>query len=50
VSFDTCTAADPVKTLRRRAVALRAGRGPHCVDPARAAEALDVAATVLQGM
>lgn len=47
VSFDVCTAADPVGSLRRRAVAVRAGRGPCCVDPAGIAQALDVAATVL---
>ena len=47
VSFDTCTAADPVESLRRRAAAMRTGRGPRCVDPAGIAQALDVAATVL---
>lgn len=47
VSFDVCTAADPVGSLRRRAAAVRAGRGPRCVDPAGVAQALDVAATLL---
>jgi hypothetical protein len=47
VSFDVCTAADPAGSLRRRAAAIRAGRGPRCVDPAGVARALDVAATVL---
>lgn len=50
VSFDACTAADPVGSLRRRAGAVRAGRGPRCVDPAGIAQALDVAATVLDVM
>lgn len=50
VSFDACTAADPVGSLRRRAAALRAGRGPRCIDPAGIAQALDVAATVLDLM
>ena len=50
VSFDACTAADPVGSLRRRAAAVRAGRGPHCVDPAGITHALDVAATVLDVM
>lgn len=47
VSFDVCTATDPVGSLRRRAAAVRACRGPRCVDPAGIAQALDVAATVL---
>lgn len=47
VSFDVCTAADPVGSLRRRAVAVRAGRGPRCIDPAGVAQALDVAASLL---
>ncbi|BCO57884.1 amino acid aminotransferase [Mycobacterium intracellulare] len=50
VSFDVCTAADPVGSLRRRAAAVRAGRGPRCVNPAGTAQALDVAATVLDVM
>ena len=50
VSFDACTAADPVRSLRRRAAAVRTGRGPRCVDPAGIAQALDVAATVLDLM
>jgi hypothetical protein len=50
VSFDACTAADPVGSLRRRAAAVRAGRGPRCVDTAGVAEALGVAATVLELM
>lgn len=50
VSFDVCTAADPVGSLRRRAAAVRAGRGPRCVNPAAMAQALDVAATVLDVM
>jgi hypothetical protein len=50
VSFDACTAADPVASLRRRAAALRTGRGPRCVNPAGIAQALDVAATVLDVM
>jgi hypothetical protein len=51
VSFDVCTAADPVGSLRRRAAAMRSGRGrPRCVDPAGIAQALDVAATVLELM
>jgi hypothetical protein len=33
VSFDACTAVDPVGSLRGRAAAVRAGRGPRCVDP-----------------
>lgn len=47
VSFDTCTADDPVRSLRRRAATVRAGRGPRCVNPVGVAQALDVAATVL---
>ncbi|OBA60926.1 amino acid aminotransferase [Mycobacterium sp. 1100029.7] len=47
VSFDVCTATDPVESLHRRAAAVRAGRGPRCVNPAGIAQALDVAATVL---
>jgi len=50
VSFDVCTAADPVGSLRGRAAAVRAGRGPRCVDPAGIAQALNVAATVLDVM
>jgi hypothetical protein len=50
VSFDACTAADPVGSLRRRAAAVRAGRGPHYVNSAGVAQALDVAATVLEVM
>ncbi|MFA1705527.1 amino acid aminotransferase [Mycobacterium intracellulare] len=50
VSFDVCTAADPVGSLRGRAAAVRAGRGPRCVNPAGIAQALDVAATVLDLM
>jgi hypothetical protein len=50
VSFETCTAADPVESLRRRAAAVRSGRGPRCVDPVGIAQALDVAATVLEVM
>jgi hypothetical protein len=46
-SFYACTAADPVGSLRRRARAVRAGRGPRCVDSAGVAKALDIAATVL---
>lgn len=47
VSFDVCTAAEPVGSLRGRAAAVRAGRGPRCADPASVAQALDAAATVL---
>jgi hypothetical protein len=47
VSFDAYTAADPVVSLRRRAAAVRAGRGPGCADRACVAQALEVAATVL---
>jgi hypothetical protein len=50
VSFDACTAADPVGSLRRRAAAMRTGRGPCCVDPAGFARTPDVAATVLDTM
>jgi hypothetical protein len=50
VSFDACTCADPVGSLRRRAAAVRAGRGPRCEDSADVAQALDVAATVLDVM
>jgi len=50
VSFDACTAADPAASLRRRAAAVRAGRGPLCADPAGIAGALDVAANVLKLM
>jgi len=50
VSFDACTAADPVGSLRGRAAAVRAGRGPRCIDPAGVAQALDGAATVLDLM
>lgn len=50
VSFDACTAADPAGSLRRRTAAVRAGRGPRCVDPAGVAQALDVAAKVLELM
>jgi hypothetical protein len=50
VSFDVCTAADPVGSLRRRAAAVRAGRGPRCANPVSIAQALDVAATVLDVM
>lgn len=50
VSFDACTAADPVGSLRRRAAAMRTGRGPRSVDPAGVAQALDVAAAVVDVM
>ncbi|ODQ90266.1 amino acid aminotransferase [Mycolicibacterium holsaticum] len=46
VSFDACTADDPVGSLRRRAAAVRTGRGPRCTNLAGIAQALDVAATV----
>lgn len=50
VSFDACTAGDPVGSLRRRAVAVRGGRGPRCLNAAGVAQALDVAAAVLAVM
>lgn len=50
VSFDVCNAADPVGSLRSRAAAVRAGRGPRCSDPAGVAQALDVAAAVLDAI
>lgn len=50
VSFDVCTAEDPVGSLRRRAAAVRAGRGPRCADRAGVVQALDVAATVFDAM
>jgi hypothetical protein len=50
ISYDACTAADPVGSLRLRAAAVRAGRGPRCVDPGGVVQALDVAATVLDVM
>jgi len=50
VSFDACTADDPVRSLRARAGAVRASRGPCCIDAAGVARALDVAATILGGM
>ncbi|EFG79568.1 hypothetical protein HMPREF0591_0545 [Mycobacterium parascrofulaceum ATCC BAA-614] len=50
VSFDVCTAPDPVGSLRRRAATVRAGRGPRCANRAGIAQALDVAATVLDVM
>lgn len=50
VSFETCTAGDPVESLRRRAVAVRAGRGPDCADRRGIAQALDVAALTLSLM
>jgi hypothetical protein len=50
VSFDACTAADPVESLRRRAAAVRAGRGPRCANRTGVAQALDLAATVLDVM
>lgn len=50
VSFDACTAADPVGLLRGRAAAVRAGRSPRCNNPAGVARALDVAAEVLKRM
>lgn len=34
VSFEVCTATDPVGSLCRRAAVVRAGRGARCVDPA----------------
>lgn len=50
VSFDVCTATDPVRSLRHHAATMRAGRGPRCANPAGIAQALDVAATVLDVM
>lgn len=50
VSFDVWTAADPAGSLRRRAAAVSAGRGPRCAEPAGIAHALDVAANVLELM
>ncbi|WP_234797932.1 hypothetical protein [Mycolicibacterium neoaurum] len=47
VSFDVCAATDPVGSLRQRAATVRAGRGADCVNPAGVAQALDIAATVL---
>lgn len=50
VSHDACTAADPVGSLRRRAAAVRAGRGPRCANRSGVAQALDVAATAVDVM
>jgi len=47
VSFDACTADDPVRSLRARASAVRDGRGRHCIDPAGVAQALVIAADLL---
>lgn len=46
VSFE----ADPIGSLRGRAAAVRAGRGPRCANRSGVARALDVAATVLDVM
>lgn len=46
----TAAGRDPLGSLRRRAAAVRAGRGPRCVDSTGVAQALDVAATVLDVM
>jgi hypothetical protein len=50
VSFEACSAVDPVGALRRRSVTVRAGRGPQCVNLGGVAQALDLAATVLDVM
>jgi hypothetical protein len=49
LSFDVCLRGDPARSMRARAAAVRAGRWP-CEDRAGVAQALDVAATVLEAM
>jgi hypothetical protein len=49
LSFDVCLRSDPARSMRARASAVRAGGWP-CADRAGVAQALDVAATVLEAM
>ncbi|BBY10988.1 hypothetical protein [Mycobacterium marseillense] len=49
LSFDVCLRGDPARSMRSRAAAVRAGRWP-CVDRAGVAQALDVAANILDTM
>jgi hypothetical protein len=54
ISFDACLVDDPVRSLRSRAAAVRARVAfemqPMCVDAVGVVQALDVAATVLDGI
>ncbi|CAM3094325.1 hypothetical protein BST27_03400 [Mycobacterium intermedium] len=47
LSFDVCLRSDPARSMRTRASAVRAGRWP-CIDPAGVAQALDVAAALIE--
>lgn len=46
-SFDVCLRADPGRSMRTRAAAVRAGRWP-CEDRAGIARALDMAAALIE--
>ena len=46
LSFDVCLRAEPARSMRTRASAVRAGQWP-CEDRRGVARALDLAATVL---
>lgn len=51
ISYDACMVDDPARSLRSRAVSMRAGRPRvRCANRAGVARALDVAATVLDVM
>lgn len=51
IAYDACTADDPVRALRDRAAALRAGRwASWCADRVGVARALNTAATILDTM
>ncbi|BBX02277.1 hypothetical protein BST36_29160 [Mycolicibacterium moriokaense] len=47
LSFDVCLRGDPALSMRSRASAVRAGRWP-CEDRAGVAQALDIAATLME--
>lgn len=49
IAYDACTDNDPVGSLRSRAGSMRASYwNRHCANPEGIAQALDVAATVLE--
>lgn len=47
LSFDVCLRADPARSMRARAAAVRAGRWP-CEDRTGVADALELAATLIE--
>jgi hypothetical protein len=48
IAYDACMVDDPVRSLRSRAASLRTGYRLRCANPEGIAQALDVAAAVLE--